>query len=228
MLCALALLLLFGPAYLGGALPGTAPMAQGGSGPIPWAATLAVGTGALWGYGITLAEWGRRRRWVRAALALALPLGVWLLGLGEVARGPLPLGLLPDPQSGGEALSGLLALGVFLGAGRWGNYWPVGALAISAILDGAPAGWGLIESPLGGAPWGPSVAAAMLDLSPRAFVMESGALDWMRHPEIYGPVGTDRIGPELRTGWTGSMACRILFAAGALACTWATLRPKDR
>lgn len=124
-----------------------------------------------------------------------------------------------------------MAVGVFLGLGRFGGWAPVWAVALAVMLDGAPAGWGLLKGPpgsaSGGAPWDPGVAAILLDGSPRAFVMESGAVDWMRHPEVYGPVGTDRIGPELRTGWVGSVAPHVTLLLSCVAVTWRCFRPLE-
>jgi len=225
LLCALAWALLCAPLVFGRGLPG---LGEGGSGPIPWAATMAVAVGSLWGHGIWRAGWPGWGRWVRGAAALAVPAVVLVLGSLGMRTAPLPLGLLPESLVGSEALAGLIALGVFLGLGRWGASVPPWALVVAVALDGAPGGWGLVATSPGIAPWGPATTAALLDFSPRAFVMESGAVDWMRHPEVYGPCGTDRIGPELRMGWTGSLAPHIALAASSVSLAWRSVRPLAR
>lgn len=231
-LCLLGALILLGAPWIEIITLGAGRPHLGGAGPIPWAATVAVAAGALWGQGVRLTGWGSRGRALGALAGLALPLGVTLLGLGAVESGPLPLGRLPSPHGAAEALAGLMGAGVFLGLGRFGGWAPVWALAAAALLDGAPAGWGLLEgapgSGHGEAPWGPGLAAGLLDGSPRAFVMESGGVDWMRHPDVYGPVGTDRIGPDLRTGWIGSSVPRITLLLAYLLVGWRCLRaPKS-
>ncbi len=160
----------------------------------------------------------------RAALVTALPLLLLgLAGLGEL-RGSSGL---PRPIAGGAALSGLVALGACLGSTHAATGLARAALlaAVSLLLDGAAAGWGL----LGPSPtWPAGVAAVLLDLSPRAFVLESGGVDWMRHPSIYETVGTDRIGPGMRVGWTGSVAGPCLVVVGCALAAFAAARSPGR
>ena len=86
-------------------------------------------------------------------------------------------------------------------------------LLVTLLLSLAPARAGLAHDP-----WPPAVASRLLDLSPTVLVMECAGSDWMRHPLVYEPVGSDRFE---RRAWRGTLAgptlllVGYLFAAGA-------------
>lgn len=80
--------------------------------------------------------------------------------------------------------------------------------------DGAAGGWGILR-PV--PPWSPEVAARLLDVSPRTLLMESAGVDWMRHPAVYEAVGTDRIGPGLRSVFRGPVAGSATLLVGCVA-----------
>ncbi|MEM1452557.1 MAG: hypothetical protein AAF957_26995 [Planctomycetota bacterium] len=214
------------------------PALQGALVPAAVLATAAVAVGVVAG---SCAAAGLARRGgagARVVAALALPLLVLAVG---ALTGPdaawSPLRRLPSPLAGSVALASLVALGAALAPWRTARPGEHGAavdgggatprtvlaaglaratiaLLVAAAADGAAAGWGaLAPAP----PWSPGVAAALLDLSPRAFVLESGGVDWMRHESVYGPVGTDRLGPGIRSGWGGSVAPGLLLVVGSVA-----------
>jgi hypothetical protein len=110
---------------------------------------------------------------------------------------------LPGPLWAALALAGLHWIG--LAAGRLGsrNPWSTSAavLLLTLGLTALPSLGGLVR-----APWPPVFAARSLDLSPVVFVEECAGVDWMRHAAVYSAVGTDSIGPELRTPWRGRLA----------------------
>ena len=165
---------------------------------------------------------------VRLAAVLALPL--LIVGLGAVTSpgsGWSPLRALPTPASAALVLAGMVLLGAALAP--WADArsgWPATSVAASglaravslfllaACLDGAAVGWGIVEPR---PPWSPELTAFLLDLSPRTLVLEAGGVDWMRHDAIYGPAGTDRLGPGIRTAWDGSVAGPLLLVVGCVA-----------
>jgi hypothetical protein len=57
-----------------------------------------------------------------------------------------------------------------------------------------------------------------------AVVLECGGLDFMRHPEVYGPVGTMDFGPELRSAWRAPGAAVPLLLLGLALAGLAFLR----
>jgi hypothetical protein len=146
----------------------------------------------------------------RAGLAPAgalLPL-VWAVPLW-LAQRELP----PAPHFGLCALAGLFALGLGLGAlsaRPLREVWrPAGALLLLTLaLTLAPARASLARDP-----WPPAVARTLLDLSPTALVLECSGVDWMRHPLVYEPVGSDRFE---RRAWSGALAGPTLLLVGYL------------
>ncbi len=146
---------------------------------------------------------------------------------------------LSHPGRAGPVLAGLLMLGASLVpvgprsepgtlAGRQviaGAGEPL-VLLVAWTADGAASGWGLPE-PV--PPWSPRVTATLLDLSPRTLLMESGGADWLRHPSVDEPAGTDRIGPGLRSVFAGQVAvsATLLVGCGGLAVRYVFSRRLD-
>ncbi|MGD2018786.1 MAG: hypothetical protein PVJ89_11755 [Planctomycetota bacterium] len=219
-------------AALAGSLAGT-PFAALGSGaaslegtvdpsPIPAAAALAPALGLLLATLLTCPVGGLREApRARVGMVALAP----LVAVASLPLTPLDLLQLPRPAGAAAVLVGLAAAGAALApAGPAGAGVLVAAGARRAALlvlvgwaaDGAAAGWGLLSpSP----PWSPEVAAVLLDLSPRTLLMECGGVDWMRHPDVYEAVGTDRLGPGIRSVHVGSVAgtASVLVGYGLLA-----------
>ncbi|MEL6715133.1 MAG: hypothetical protein AAFU73_10045 [Planctomycetota bacterium] len=164
------------------------------------AATVAPAVGAV-AAAVLGGRIGGTSRMVRFAAVLAL--GILALALG----GP-----------GGAAAAGL-----FLGGAAVAGPRPAAALTratalllFAAGLDAAPRGWDLFPN---AAPFPPAATARLLDASPRVLVMEAAGADWVRHPSLYGPAGTDRIGPSVRSPyrpvagrWVLLVGCLLLLA----------------
>ena len=167
--------------------------------------------------------------WRPRARRSALLLGA--AGLLFAAFGLTPAGAawwaLPSPFFAGAVLGGLFLVGASLApvGPRSGPGWLAKRMATSvrrgALLlvlawaaDGAASGWGRLQP---APPWSPGVASVLLDLSPRSLLMESGGVDWMRHPAVYEPVGTDRIGPGLRSVYAGPVAGSLTLLVGCMA-----------
>lgn len=62
----------------------------------------------------------------------------------------------------------------------------------------------------------PRVAALALDLSPATLALECAGLDWMRHPAIYHPAGTDWYS-DRRAPWRAPLAGSGALVLGCLA-----------
>jgi hypothetical protein len=128
---------------------------------------------------------------------------------------------LPTPLWGSLAFAGLFFFGGALGA-LWARRVASSAglvLLATALAMVAPCRGSFADSP-----WPPAVASKLLDLSPATLVIECSGLDWMRHPSIYGPVGTDRFERE---AWNGPLTGSIVLALGCAA--WlAAARVRDR
>ena len=146
-----------------------------------------------------------------APLALALPLA-WGVPLALAAAGAPP-----TPWWGGCVVLGLYGLGFACGALRRADAPACAGLLLVATLA-------LALAPARGAyarsPWPPSVARALLDLSPTALALEAAGVDWMRHAAVYEPVGSDRFE---RRGRRGSLAGPTLVLVGYLAAVGAQL-----
>ncbi len=157
------------------------------------------------------------RRGVRLSLAAAA------LG-GAVACSPAGAAFATLPGRGAAlaVLGGLFLVGVALSPAGLGLAARLrGALGRGALLvmlcwcaDGAAGGWGLLR-PI--PPWSPGVTSWLLDLSPTTLLMESSGVDWMRHPAIYEAAGTDRLGPGLRTVFTGPVAGSATLLVGCVS-----------
>lgn len=189
--------------------------AAGGPWVWAWSGTLALAVGCLAG-GTCV---GARRAWLRFGLWAFVPVAwaglasapagtAWaclgLFGVGSLLAVRGPTG--GSPGSGGSAT---LARAAAL-------------LLVCALLDGSAAGWHVAAT---SPPWSPETAAWALDLSPRAFVMEVGGMDWMRHPSVYEPAGSDRIGPGIRTPYAGPVAVGLVVVVGCSAALLGLARP---
>jgi len=185
-----------------------------------------------WAIGLTLsslAGWLILVDAPRAGLSPWIWLALWAAPAGVLAGARLGMVamLLPPLVGGictmfvespvgaaGPALAAVLAL-YFAGAslGRWtrpsslgARPWALAGLALFAVgaLTALPSMGGALAQP-----WPPSSTALALDLSPVAWVLESGGVDWMRHPSVYERAGAGDLGPELRvphSGWVGPLA----------------------
>ncbi len=179
------------------------------SGAVPslavWA-TLALGLGAM--IAALVHRWVPRLALRVPALLVGLLVTTWAAFassgvedlqrcLGMTALGVLGMACVP-------ASPGRLPVGLARAAAL---------LVLAWVLDGAAAAWGLfMETP----PWSPEVAARLLDVSPRSFVMEIAGFDWMRSETVYEPVGTDRIPPMLRVPYRPVVAATPLIVLGSL------------
>ncbi len=183
------------------------------SGAAAWMPALGVLMGAAVG------AWGGAGSWAGGAARVAAG-GAALLAALWFTPAWAAWGSLPFPGWAGAVLAGLYLSGAsFAPAEGVAGPLPVGVRRGALLLllgwgaDGAAAGWGILEpSP----PWSPGVAGAMLDLAPRTLLMESAGVDWMRHPMVYGPVGTDRIGPGIRSVYAGPVAGSATLLVGCL------------
>ncbi len=182
-----------------GALGVLAGGQAGGVAGFAWLALVAPCCGALAAprSGDVAPRSGSRR------LALVPPTLWLLLALA------LPHAALPAAPAAWLVVGLLYAIGWACG-GRTGV--PALLLLTSLSLCALPT-WG----GLGTSPWPAALGARFLDLSPTALVLESGGLDWMRHPAIYDPVGSSSIGPELRAPWRAPLASAVLVVVGCLA-----------
>jgi len=148
--------------------------------------------------------------WARALLVAGALWGAGLFLAQATARTPLPAA-----QWALACVLGLAFAGAALGALRVEAAWrSAGWLVVAgATLAALPSLLGLAQRP-----FAPPVAARLLDLSPVTLALECASVDWMRHPAVYEPVGTDSIGPELRAPWRGSLAgSTVLLVGCALA-----------
>lgn len=201
MICAALLALLVFPAGVG---------LLGVEGGLPLAPTIALGAGALCA-AVAPARGGACALAGLAAGAAALA-GPWTMAWAASAADGAAR--LPFPLGGGLVLAGALTLGMGVGLAR-GPWVSVGRaallVALAAALDHGPTAWAwLADEP----PLSPRGAALALDLSPRAVFMESSGVDWMRQSAVYGPAGTDRIGPDLRAPYGGVVAGSCLLLIG--------------
>ncbi|MEO0650865.1 MAG: hypothetical protein AAFZ65_09310 [Planctomycetota bacterium] len=170
----------------------------------------------------------------------ALPLGIWAGAAGVGAKGlSIALAAWPvaaatcvalGPQrqlepsiatavAGACAPMGLALLGSSVGR-RWRPHAPLlaHAAALAALLSvGAAVGGGLYAPRL--AERHPDRAAALLDGSLLTVSAEAAGVDWMRHPVIYGPAGTDWFSDRRRpyTTLAGAGLLVVGFTAAAIA-----------
>ena len=187
------------------------------SSPGLWSAVASAAFGSLVGAG-AWAFRGWRAFVASSCAALAGPIAL--------AADPALMSELEVPLGASGALGGLALAGAALGA--WAARLGFSALTLSVWLvllallgHGAALGWGVMDaSPA----FGPRLTARLLDLSPHGFVLECGGVDWMRSSVLYEGAGTDRIGPGLRSSWSGSVAAPLLVLVGCAGLWAARLR----
>jgi hypothetical protein len=136
----------------------------------------------------------------RSALDLPTPLWAALVWSGAFAAG--------------HGLAGLLGPASGTAARTWGGAGVL--LLLGGLLAGLPGAGGAAARP-----WPPAAARRLLDLSPASVVIESAGVDWMRHPALYDPVGTDRF---LRRPHRGALAGPVALVLGCLLAAGARLR----
>lgn len=158
--------------------------------------------------------------------ALVLSSCAMLPGLLAVALDQHFLDLLASPSGAVAALWGLGLAGASVGAwavrgGGSGFAAAAWLLLVAAIGAGAAVGWCLLGEPPA---FTPEWTALLLDLSPHGLVLECGGVDWIRSSSLYEAAGTDRIGPELRSSWSGSVAGPVLVVVGCTGLTAARVR----
>jgi hypothetical protein len=185
-----------------GALPlGAAPGMEAGPDPVAllvWLSVLAVGAGWLCGaLGVPLLSY-----------ALAAP-GAWMVALAmadAASERDLPAPLWPA-----LAWTGLFAAGH--GLGRLAPRSPLAG-------SGLPGRGSLAQEP-----WPPEGARLLLELSPATLLCESAGIDWMRHPSVYAPAGTDRF---QRAPYRGRLAGPAVLLLGCLLSAGAAALDRSR
>lgn len=169
-----------------------------------------------------------------ASTLVALPLGCWIGALGVrlrpawAALGTWPaaaclcVAVGPDRQlepsylhalAGAVAPSAMLILGVTLGRQGGATAAHLAAVAV-LVCAGLPVGGGLHAPRL--SQHDPALAALLLDLAPPTLPLEAAGVDWMRHPSIYGPAGTDWFS-DRRSPYSALAAAGLLVVAWVLA-----------
>ena len=161
----------------------------------------------------------------RAVARAAAAAGLVLLAFGLCSSGVL--GRLPDTTRAAAAVAGAFGVAGALGGTRVssGLVRAAALVLLARFLDGAASGWEILGP---APPWSAEWAGRLLDASPSAFVMEAGGVDWMRHPSVYDPVGTDRIGPGIRSGYAGTVAANVLLVVGCISTALAAMRGQGR
>lgn len=125
---------------------------------------------------------------------------------------------MPTAAWAALAVAGLFCAGAALGRFVERAACGAGALALlAALLIALPGSLGI--------QWDPATASRLLDLSPATFVCECAGLDWMRHPSVYAPVGTDRF---QREAWTAELAGPLALVVGCAALLIATRVTRSR
>ncbi len=151
---------------------------------------------------------------VRPLDASATWLGLWALWSGWALAGAGSALLVASPRSGkssagqqdrGSATGCAVAL-AWVAAGALWTGLPVRAERAGAGPD-VPAGW---------AQAAPERAARLLDASPATWAFEVAGVDWMRHPAIYEPAGTDWFSGS-RAPWSAGVAGLLALVLG---CTF--------
>lgn len=69
----------------------------------------------------------------------------------------------------------------------------------------------------------PDLGARVLDAAPATLLAESAGLDWMRHPAVYAPAGTDWFS-DRRAPFDGSLAALVALVVGCTSFGLSTLR----
>ncbi len=158
------------------------------------------------------------RRPGRGATFLTCAVGWALCVVLAVHLGPQRqvLASLPRALAGLGFPLGALAAG--LGFGRWlPRRGPL--LAYLVLASGLLASGASVLGGLGGAPLArraPTAAARALDLAPTTLTLEAAGVDWMRHPSIYEPAGTDWFSDRRRpySGASGGVSLVLGLALG--------------
>jgi len=204
---------LAGALVLAGTL-GVWPSAAQGADPVAalfWLSVLAPCAGAL----------------AAASGVLLLPLG-WLvpvLWTLPVLWASHPARPLPSPLWSLLAWTGLFAAGSALGEAARRRGWNIRSAAALALVAAGALAVLPARAALDARPWPPSVARALLDLSPSALVIECAGVDWMRHAAVYDPAGTDRFA---RRPWPGELAGPAVLLVGCALAAAARRVPVRR
>ncbi len=188
------------------------------AGPGSWSVIAAAAVGALVG----AVSWQVRGRSILVVILLAASPGL-LAPLVE----PGFMSVMASSWGAVAAMSGLGLCGAAVGAwtsrsGRRGSNAAAILLLLALVGQGAAVGWGLMGA---APPFDPELTASLLDLSPSGLVLECGGVDWMRSSVLYEAAGTDRIGPELRASWSGSVAGPVLVVVGCALLLGVRVRP---
>lgn len=69
----------------------------------------------------------------------------------------------------------------------------------------------------------PHLGARLLDVAPATVLAESAGLDWMRHPNVYAPAGTDWFS-DRRAPFDGTLATLVALVVGCASFGVSTLR----
>lgn len=168
--------------------------------------------------------------WWRVGLAVG---GAWSLAFGAAAvLGPRPL----EPGGSWLGLAALWCGWALAGAGSgaravWSDRADPGGgaprglglalawVALGALLSGLPGRFERApEGPDRPASWAqgaPERAALLLDLSPATLAFEVAGVDWMRHPAVYEPAGTDWFSGS-RAPWSAGLAGPLALVLGCV------------
>jgi len=88
----------------------------------------------------------------------------------------------------------------------------------------ASAGFDLFgASPAAFARTDPFLGVRVLDAAPATLLAESAGLDWMRHPSVYAPAGTDWFS-DRRAPFDGTLAALVALVVGCTSFGVSTLR----
>ena len=204
----------FGPWLPGAAGPGDAYVALGLSGVVLPACGCAAALGGVdWRRAGLAVSWAWTASFVVAAL----------IGPRALEAGWSWLALACLWAGWGMAGAGSGARLVRRGETSRASTWSSGAglclvwVASGALLTGLP---GRVErvpkapsAPAGWAQSAPDRAALLLDISPATWAFEVAGVDWMRHPAVYEPAGTDWFSGSRRP-WSGGVAGPLALVLG--------------
>lgn len=161
--------------------------------------------------------------WVAAVALVLAPAcraprrGLWIAPLLFLAVGwaTLTAAQVPQPFPAAVLATALLAAGAALAArgpavARAALPFVAGlAVLLAALPDlfgAAPAAWARVD---GGA------GARLLDLSPATWFVEAAGIDWMRHPSVYAPAGTDWFS-DARAPFDGTVLAAVASLVAAI------------
>jgi len=148
---------------------------------------------------------------------LATP-GIWMIVL--VCLEAMSGGTLPEPAWAAAAWTGQFIVGMAAGVFFTGRAWRAAGLGLclTSLLCVLPVSGGSGEALWGGRSLGqtsPRTAALVFGSSPMTMVMESGGVDWMRHPVVYDPAGTEWFS-DRREPYRGKLAAPAVLLLGYL------------